>query len=181
MLHYCDENDAYFEPLRETRKRRIATCSMCGLHICDECVRENPTGVSLHLLRCDVVALLEAQHVREAVQRLQMHFDPQGKPVEVLFDGCEEDILKGYPGIAKANGERIIVCDTARADYFQYAASEEVPDYEKKYGVKHLTVIVLHEFGHVLDRRHMLPPPVQRASDDKEDRANAFVRYFLEA
>lgn len=161
----------------------VLCCSRCGLRICNQCVKNKPEQVSLHLLRCDVVALLETQSVdsiRQAVTRLQVHYDPQGVQVDVDFDGCANDILNGDPGIAKANGKRIVVCDTARAKHFQREPSIEVPNYEEQYHVKHLTVVILHEFGHVLDRRGKLPKDDDSfLSDDKEARANAFVHHFL--
>lgn len=157
-------------------------CSLCGVNICKECSLLNNKG-TLHLLRCEVVTLLETQtegNILEAVERLKAYYDPLGNPVGVEFDGCQDDILNGDPGIAKANGKRIIVCDTARMAHFQDDPSAEVPDYAQDYHVKHLTVVVLHEFGHVLNRRKKLPQSVAAESDDKEDRANAFVRYFLD-
>lgn len=158
-------------------------CSLCGIPICGTCVMETPEKVSRHMLKCSVVALLETQqerNIKEAIGLLQDYYDPSGPMVEVIFDACEDDIENGGPGIAKANGKHIIVCDRSRMAHFQDDASKEVPDYQYDYNVSHLTVVVLHEFGHVLDRRKKLPESVSSVSDDKEGKANAFVRYFLE-
>lgn len=125
----------------------------------------------------EVVPLLELgnkQGITAAIDILQQYFDPQGDRVSVEFSECEE--LGGW---ARANARRIIVCAAAREEYFQYEQSIQVPDYAADYNVHHLTIVMLHEMGHVLDRRDKLPASVSAVSDDKEEVANAFVRHIL--
>ena len=126
-----------------------------------------------------VVDLLETQEedrIREAATLLQQQFDPQGAPVHVEFADCE---AQGVGGWARANSKRIVICGAAREEYFQYEQSAQLPDYAQDYGVRHLTLVVLHEMGHVLDRRGRLPPEVRAASDDTEEVATEFAHYVL--
>ena len=140
-------------------------CSACG---------KNNVG-DLHVVVSRAIALLETasrESIEQAILLLQQYFNPKGTPIGVVWEECES-------GWARANSKRIVICDSARTPDFQYAASTEVPDYAADYGVKHLTVVVLHEMGHVLRRRKALPTSVESASDDEEEIANQFARYIL--
>lgn len=91
-------------------------------------------------------------------------------PTRVRFVDCDY--------VAKANDERIVICLDTQEEDFQDDPSQGVPHYEERFGVNHLTVVLLHEFGHVLDRRGQLPPSV--TGDSREDRANNFALFILE-
>lgn len=114
------------------------------------------------------------ESIQAGVDMIQKEWDPTGDSIKVEFSDCYEG------GWARANGKRIIICSAARSPEFQEENSIQVPDYAYDYHVQHLTVVILHEMGHVLDRRHKLPPEVAAVSDDKEEVANAFARFILE-
>lgn len=143
-------------------------CSQCGRVFIDQPSKEE---WALHRLRCHVTDILEnrsKESILEAVRLLCSFF--KTKSVNVLFVDCN------YVG--KANDERIVICLDTQKEDFQDDLSLGVPHYEERFGVNHLTVVLLHEFGHVLDRRGLLPAAV--AGKTREDRANNFVLFILE-
>lgn len=157
------------DPMME---ERMFMCSLCTLPMCGDCTESFPE----HKSHCEVVTLLETatkDNIVDAVDRLRQYYDPEGPKIGVIFDDCPESDT-----IAKANSKRIIVCDRARVKDFQDDPSKGVPNYDEKYNVKHLTVVMLHEAGHVLDKRHALSDDMVGKGDD-EARANAFVKHFL--
>ena len=144
-------------------------CSDCNIKVCNErCPKWE-----IHKVRHMVVTTLSViskGSIRTAIDLLVAYYKCDSVGLE-YNDTCTN--------VAKANKHRIHICGEALTCEFQDKKSKVIPNYETQYGINHLTVVVLHEFGHVLDKRDILPHELQHI-EGKEERANAFAKYFLE-
>lgn len=154
-------------------------CITCDLVVCHTCKEK-------HANYCNIIQLLEnyrndKQNIVDAVEELRKIYDPTGVPIAVYFNKCDND-GDGYEDgdVAKANKLRIVLCEKSMLESFQSEESKGVINFDKRFGVTHLTIVVIHEVGHVLDRRDKLPTNVMTQGKYRsEERANAFVTYFL--
>lgn len=144
---------------------------LCGIPGCatEYCSQEcaghawATTESKRHTLRDAVLTRLNAYNDAEqtvrAVRALEAaYFGDRaldGGGVAIVFHHCDE-WPKERKQTAKANGERIMICDDIRTEAFQ---RERIsfplpPGLEGK--VTHYAAVVLHEFGHVLQKHGYL-------------------------
>lgn len=138
-------------------------------------------------LRVAVVRLLNTrtqQDTRRAIAMLQERYLSDEPPLEVEFDACKDKEPAYYYmpyKTAEANGHRIRLCDDARKQSFSHDYPRSKTVQHDPRNVQHYAVIVLHEFGHVLDKTDHLDDivPGLPPQDQKEERADLFAQWFL--
>lgn len=150
--------------------------------------------------RQQVIDLLNTKEKQETEQAIMMLRDRYARAVSdlyVTFDACNnKDPADNYMPYktGSANSQHIRLCDDARTQQFaeDYPNSKTIAHDPNH--VSHYAVIVLHEFGHVLDKNGVLEKVVpllgsntangERYGDstadmDKEERADLFAEWFL--
>lgn len=151
-------------------------CSLCSILVCDRSCSEWRRHRTLCATRHSVLGILNdgklsQRKVRTAINLLSDYFD-------CGFVGLEFE--NGCTHVAKANERRIHICFESLSCEFQDDSSHVIPDYKDTYGVNHFTVVLLHEFGHVLDKRDKFPSVLKtKKYKDSEERATEFALYFL--
>lgn len=129
-----------------------------------------------------VIALLNErnrQSSHQALVLLENTYLSDGEPrVGLEFSSCSDKKVStmyapfrtGY-----ANARRIHMCSDTMSDAFNATHSKQI-DYDAQY-VSHYCVVFLHEFGHVMDKRHI--PSYYGGTSRVELRADAWAQHFI--
>lgn len=132
-----------------------------------------------------VIELLN-QRTRQATQQaltalenkyLTDDVDPR---VGLEFSSCSDKKVSAvYPPFRTgyANAHRIHICSDTMTDAFNAIHSKQI-EYDARY-VSHYCVVFLHEFGHVMDKRHV--PSFYGGTDKVELRADAWAQRFIDS
>lgn len=123
----------------------------------------------------DIIKLLNERtedSTRLAVARLEKMYNLED-PVGIFFDQCvavppAKEYLPYKTGYA--NKDRMVLCPDIMKDDFNVKTHSKTIPYNTTY-VTHYAAVVLHEFGHVLDKRS--------AGTSTEKTADAFAEHFI--
>lgn len=107
--------------------------------------------------------------IKLAIVILAEMYDIPESEIIVKFGPCQDSEY------AYANSYRIYVCDKIRTK--EYDESESHFIQHKKYGVGHFAATILHEFGHVLDKKGMNYE--NGGFNHEEERADFFASNFI--
>jgi len=133
-------------------------------------------GITLEILR--LLNERTADATAHAVEMLRHHVGLQDE-VQLEFSGCPNKPQSTvYPPFRTgyANAYRIHICTDSMGDAFNALHSKTV-QYDEVM-ICHFAVVVLHEFGHVLDKRHLLE---KCTIQHPERRADWWAQQFLDA
>jgi len=134
----------------------------CPARYCDQfCAnRAWPQHAASHGLVEIVVALLndytDDRSTISALRMLERKFTPMNKGwvMGIVFDDCDQ-WSRERSQTAKANSRRIVICEDIRTPEFQ----RRKPSFPTPVGhttIVHYGAVVLHEFGHILDKNGFL-------------------------
>jgi len=99
--------------------------------------------------------------------------------VGLEFSTCiEKTTSTVYPGYrtAYANARRIVICADSMKNNFNNGTHSKTIRYNSQ-KIQHYTVVFLHEFAHVLDKRGLL---MEDATKNDERIADAFAQQFID-
>lgn len=132
-----------------------------------------------------VIALLNRRTRHDtqlALRALEKAYLSADEPrVGLEFSSCsEKPVSKVYAPFRTgyANAHRIHLCSDTLSDAFNATHSKQIA-YDQTY-VTHYAVVFLHEFGHVLDKRHIKNVYYGEHEDDPERRADAYAQHMIE-
>ena len=126
-------------------------------------------GDDVHGIVMETLRIPSRDGVRKAIALLSgAYIPPDEAAPEVHFERASREEDRG----GKANARRIVIYEHALLLEFQHSPSPAIPDYAERFGVTHLAVVVLHEFGHVLAKRKLL-------AEDTEQEATRWALRFL--
>lgn len=133
-----------------------------------------------------VIALLNRRTRHDtqlALRALEKAYLSADEPrVGLEFSSCsEKPVSKVYAPFRTgyANAHRIHMCSDTLSDAFNATHSKQIT-YDQQY-VSHYAVVFLHEFGHVLDKRHIKNVYYGEGNqEDPERRADAYAQHMIE-